>query len=185
MYSYLAIIPRVIFKYHEPRSGWWYLKIFEILRAGVIAKKYYVQVVLLFVYERSREIFLNFFLWLKKTNPGVYVSRNLLTSMEETQVKYQTGSRWDPANPTWDPRWEWWDPTYGSGIPPFPSGMKILSHPGSRIKCGISASHLICTSHTGSYPTWDVRWELCIPPGILVGYPIWNPLSHLAAYSHS
>ena len=21
-----------------------------------------------------------------------------------SQVKYQTGSRWDPANPTWDPR---------------------------------------------------------------------------------
>ena len=32
-----------------------YLENFEILRAGIIAK-YYVQVLLLFVYDRSREI---------------------------------------------------------------------------------------------------------------------------------
>ena len=35
-----------------------YLENFEILRAGIIAK-YYVQVLLLFVYDRSREIFGN------------------------------------------------------------------------------------------------------------------------------
>ena len=35
-----------------------YLENFEILRAGIIAK-YYVQVMLLFVYNRSREIFGN------------------------------------------------------------------------------------------------------------------------------
>ena len=45
-------------KYHEPRSGEWYLENFEILRAHIIAK-YYVQVMLLFVYNRSREIFGN------------------------------------------------------------------------------------------------------------------------------
>ena len=45
-------------KYHEPRSGEWYLDNFEILRAGIIAK-YHVQVMLLFVYNRSREIFGN------------------------------------------------------------------------------------------------------------------------------
>ena len=39
-------------KYHEP------LENFEILRVGIIAK-YYVQVMLLFVYNRSREIFGN------------------------------------------------------------------------------------------------------------------------------
>ena len=43
-------------KYHKQRSGEWYLENFEILRAGIIAK-YYVQVMLLFVYNRSREIF--------------------------------------------------------------------------------------------------------------------------------
>ena len=42
-------------KYHEPRSGQWYLGNFETLRAGIVAK-YYVQVMLLFVYNRSREI---------------------------------------------------------------------------------------------------------------------------------
>ena len=56
------IIPRVIFqtcpKYHEPWSGDWYLENFEILRAGIIAK-YYVQVMLLFVFNRTREIFGN------------------------------------------------------------------------------------------------------------------------------
>ena len=38
--------------------GKWYLENFEILRAVIIAK-YYVQVMLLFVYNRSREIFGN------------------------------------------------------------------------------------------------------------------------------
>ena len=38
-------------------GGEW-LENFEILRAGIIAK-YYVQVMLLFVYNRSREIFGN------------------------------------------------------------------------------------------------------------------------------
>ena len=59
---------------------------FEILRAGIIAK-YYVQVMLLFVYNRSREIFGNaqetFLFRLKKTNTGVYDRNNLFTSMEE------------------------------------------------------------------------------------------------------
>ena len=45
-------------KHHEPRSGEWYLENFEISRAGIIAK-YYAQVMLLFVYNRSREIFGN------------------------------------------------------------------------------------------------------------------------------
>ena len=53
------IIPRVIFqnclKYNEPRSSKSYLENFEILRAGIIAK-YYVQVMLLFDYNRSREM---------------------------------------------------------------------------------------------------------------------------------
>ena len=40
------------------KSGEWDLENFEILRAGIIAK-YYVQVMLLFVYNRSREIFGN------------------------------------------------------------------------------------------------------------------------------
>ena len=60
---------------------------FEILRASIIAK-YYVQVMLLFVYDRSREIFGNaqetfLFMVEKKTNTGVYVRNNLFTSMEE------------------------------------------------------------------------------------------------------
>ena len=45
-------------KYHEPRSGECYLEIFEILRAGIIAK-YYVLAMLLFAYHTSREIFGN------------------------------------------------------------------------------------------------------------------------------
>ena len=45
-------------KYHEPRSGEQYLDNFEISLAGIIAK-YFVQVMLLFVYNRSREIFGN------------------------------------------------------------------------------------------------------------------------------
>ena len=59
-------------KYHEPRSSEWYL---EILRAGIIAK-YYVQVMLLFVYNRSREIIGNaqetFHLTVEKKNTAVY-----------------------------------------------------------------------------------------------------------------
>ena len=57
-----------------------------------------------------------------------------------SQVKCQAGYRWDPSNPTQDPnnptqdpRWEWRDPALGGGIPPFPPGMKIWSHLGSRI----------------------------------------------------
>ena len=76
-------------KYHEPRSGELYLENFEILRAGIIAK-YYVQVMLLFVYNRSREIFGNAqetFLYTvekKKNNKhGVLVRNNLFTLMEE------------------------------------------------------------------------------------------------------
>ena len=61
-------------------------KIFEILRAGILAK-YYVQVMLLFVYNRSRGIFGNvqetFLFTVEKTNTGVYVRNNLFTSMEE------------------------------------------------------------------------------------------------------
>lgn len=60
-------------KYHEPRGGEWYLENFEILRAGIIAK-YYAQVMLLFVYDRSREIFGNaqetFCFTVEKTNTG-------------------------------------------------------------------------------------------------------------------
>ena len=44
-------------KLHELGSGEWYLENFEILRAGITAK-YYVQVMLLFVSNRSRETFL-------------------------------------------------------------------------------------------------------------------------------
>ena len=73
-------------KYHEPRSGEWYLEKTEKLRAGIIAK-YYVQVMLLFVYNRSREIFGNaqgiFLFTVEKKNTGVYVRNNLFTSMEE------------------------------------------------------------------------------------------------------
>ena len=53
--------------------GEWYLENFEILRAGVIAK-YFVQVMLLFVYNRSREIFGNaqetFLFTVKKNKHG-------------------------------------------------------------------------------------------------------------------
>ena len=56
---------------HEAVSGIW--KIFEILRAGLM---------LLFVYNRSQEIFGNaqetfLFTVEKKTNTGVYVRNNL------------------------------------------------------------------------------------------------------------
>ena len=75
----MAIISLVIFKncpkYHEARSGEWYLDNFEISRAGIIAK-YHVQVMLLFVYNISREIFGNAqetlqFVTVEKTNTGV------------------------------------------------------------------------------------------------------------------
>ena len=59
---YLAIIPRVIFqsfpKFHEPRSDEWYVENFEISQDGIIVK-HHIQVMLLFVYNRSREIFGN------------------------------------------------------------------------------------------------------------------------------
>ena len=62
-------------------SGEWYLENFEILRASIIAK-YYVQVMLLFAYNRSQEIFRNaqetFLFMVKKKNTGVYVRNNLL-----------------------------------------------------------------------------------------------------------
>ena len=51
----------------------------------------------------------------------------------QSLVKCQAGYRRDPGNPTQDPRWEWRDPALGGGIPPFPPGMKIWSHLGSRI----------------------------------------------------
>jgi len=74
-------------KYHKPRSSKWYLENFEILRAGITAK-YYVQVMLLFVYNRSRKIFSNaqetfFFRVEKKKNTGIYACDNLFTLMEE------------------------------------------------------------------------------------------------------
>ena len=74
-------------KYHELPSGEWYLENLEILRAGIVAE-YYVQVMLLFVYNRSREIFgitQETFLFRveKKTNTCVYVRNNLFTSMGE------------------------------------------------------------------------------------------------------
>ena len=75
-------------KYHELRSGSWYLENFEILQASIIAK-YYMQVMLLFVYNRSREIFGNaqetflFTLEKKQTNTGIYICNNIFTSMDE------------------------------------------------------------------------------------------------------
>ena len=59
----------------------------KLLRAGIIAK-YYVQVMLLFVYNRSQEIFGNaqetFLFMVEKTNTGISVRSSLFTSMEET-----------------------------------------------------------------------------------------------------
>ena len=72
-------------KYHERRRGKWYLENFEILRAGIVAK-YYVQVMQLFVYNGSREIFgiaEETFLFTVEKNTGVYVRNNLFMSMEE------------------------------------------------------------------------------------------------------
>ena len=45
-------------KYHSPLRGSWYFGKFWNITRGIIAK-YYVQVMLLFVYNRSREIFGN------------------------------------------------------------------------------------------------------------------------------
>ena len=62
------------------------LENFEILQAGIIAN-YYMQVMLLFVYNNSREISGNaqeiFLFTVKKTTTGVYVRNNLFASMEE------------------------------------------------------------------------------------------------------
>ena len=76
-------------KYNDQNTGEWYLEDFEILRAGIIAK-YYLQVILLLVYNSSPEIFGNAqetFLFTvekkKKTNTGVHVRNKLFTSMEE------------------------------------------------------------------------------------------------------
>ena len=70
----------------EAASGIWKMsKYYE----PVLLPKYYVLVMLLFVYNRSREIFGNaqetflFTVEKKKTNTGVYVRNNLFTSMEE------------------------------------------------------------------------------------------------------
>ena len=68
----------------EAASGIW--KILKYYEPVMIIAKYYVQFMLFFVYNRSREIFDNAqetFLRLKKTNTGVYVRNNLFTSMEE------------------------------------------------------------------------------------------------------
>ena len=84
-------------KYHEPRSGEWYLENFEILRAGIIAK-YQVQVMLLFVYNRSQEIFGNtqetsISLRLKKQRQAsafvqsFYVSEKVIDSILLNQLK--------------------------------------------------------------------------------------------------
>ena len=65
----------------------WYLENFEILRAGIIAKYYVCYVMLLFVYNRSREILGNaeetFLFTVEKTNTGIYVRNNIFRSMEE------------------------------------------------------------------------------------------------------
>ena len=69
-----------------PRSGEWYLENFKTLCAGIIAK-YHVQVMLLFAYNRRREIFGNaqeiVLFTIEKTNAGVFVRNNIFTSMEE------------------------------------------------------------------------------------------------------
>ena len=61
---------------------------FEILRAGIYIAKYYVQVVLLFVYNRSREIFGNaqesfLFTVEKDKHRRRNVANDLFTSMTE------------------------------------------------------------------------------------------------------
>ena len=71
-----------------PKYSEWYSENFEILRAGIIAK-YYVQVILLFVYNRSQEIFGNAQeTFLFKLNTGVQVRNNLFTSMEEMIIVF-------------------------------------------------------------------------------------------------
>ena len=74
-------------KYHELRSGEWYLENLEILQAGIVAK-YYVQVNCYYLFIIEAEKFSvshkrPFFLRLKKANTGVYVRNNLFKSMEE------------------------------------------------------------------------------------------------------
>ena len=60
-----------------------------------------------------------------------------------------------PAIPPWVPG--------GNGrIPPSPPGMKICSHPGSHIKCGIPALNAGFL-----HPTWDLMWDFSIPLGSL------------------
>ena len=116
-------------------------------------------------------------------DPGKSVQSVCIPFLQQagTQVKYQTESRWDPANPTWDPRWEWWDPAFPiwdeNFIPPgIPHQMRDFCIPPG-ILGGISKSH------PGFYavlihPTRDFRWELCIPPEILVG----TCISHLGYF---
>ena len=80
-------------KYQEPRSGEWYLENFEILRAGIIAK-YYVQVMLLFVYNRSREIFGNG--WKKQT---IFLRqwKKWLTVFCETSTNHSRQTTWNSS----------------------------------------------------------------------------------------
>ena len=73
-------------KYHEPRSGGWYLENFEIIRAGIIANITCKSCYYLFIIEAEKFSVTQerpFFLRLKKTNTGVYVRNNLFSSMEE------------------------------------------------------------------------------------------------------
>ena len=80
-----------------------------------------------------------------------------------THVKSQAGSWRDPNSPTWDPGWEWRDPATLGGISSFPPGIKNQSHPGSRLKHGIRATHL--GSRMGFMdPTRDPN----IPPGMII-----------------
>ena len=77
-------------RYHGSRSGSWYLDNFEISRASIIAK-YHVQVILLFVYDRSQEIFGNaqeifISLRMKNTNTGICIRNNLFTSMKKKRL---------------------------------------------------------------------------------------------------
>ena len=92
-------------KYHEPRRGEWYLEYVEILWAGITAK-YYMQVMLLFVYNRSREISVThkrpFFLRLKKTNTGVYVRKNLFTSRKKWLTVFCETSTNHSRQTTWN-----------------------------------------------------------------------------------
>ena len=63
------------------------LKNFKILRASIISK-YYIKFMLLFVYNRSQNIFGNadetfISLRLKKQNTGICIPNNLFTSMKK------------------------------------------------------------------------------------------------------